>query len=60
VVRSNGSRYRVQSRLRRVSIDRRDGLRSVKLATGRAGRYRTIYPARLVAELFGDNQAAAA
>jgi hypothetical protein len=54
VVRSNGYCYRVQGRLRRIAIDRRCGLRYVKLATGRRGCYRTVYVHRLMADVFGE------
>ena len=54
VVRSNGIRYTVAARSRRISVDRRCGLRYVKLATGRRGRYHTVYLHRLMAEVFGD------
>lgn len=57
VTRRNGIQYTVQGRLRRVSIDKRDGLRYVALATGCRGRYVTIYPRKLVAEVFGDRAA---
>lgn len=55
VIRSNGCRYQVRGRLRRICVDKRDGLKSVKLATGRRGRYRTIYPDRLAERLFGGD-----
>ena len=54
VVRSNGTPYNVATRTRRISVDRRCGLRYVALATGRRGRYRTVYIHRLMAEVFGD------
>jgi hypothetical protein len=54
VVRSNGYRYRVQGRLRRITVDRRDGRRYVKLATGRRGQYRTLYIHRLMEDVFGE------
>jgi hypothetical protein len=54
VVRSNGYRYRVQGRMRRIAVDHRCGLRYVKLATGRRGRYRTVYIDRLVNDVFGE------
>jgi NUMOD4 motif len=60
VVRSNGYRYTVRGRLRRIVVDRRDGLRSVALATGRRGHYVTVYPDRLVDQLFGDTTEALA
>jgi NUMOD4 motif len=53
-VRRDGSKYPVRGRLRRVCVDKRDGLKSVKLATGTRGRYRTVYIHRLMAELFGE------
>jgi NUMOD4 motif len=59
VVRSNGFKYTVRGRLRRISVDKRDGLRSVALATGQRGRYHTIYPDRLVEQLFGERKEAA-
>lgn len=58
VIRCNGWHYRVQGRMRRISVDKRDGLRSVALATGRRGHYHTIYPDRLVEQLFGEQAAA--
>src|SRR5271169_5765829 len=54
VVRSNGARYPVRGRLRRIAVDRRCGLRYVKLATGRRGRYHTVYIHRLMADVFGE------
>lgn len=57
ITRCNGWRYRMRGRIRRVSVDKRDGLRSVALATGRRGRYRTVYPHRLVDQLFGEQAA---
>lgn len=59
VVRSNGYRYRVKGRPRRICVDKRDGLKSVKLATGARGRYRTVYIHRLLEQLFGEHKAAA-
>jgi hypothetical protein len=53
VVRSNGIRYTVAGRIRRIGVDRRCGLRYVKLATGCRGRYDTVYIHRLMAEVFG-------
>ncbi|MFZ0718125.1 NUMOD4 domain-containing protein [Mycobacterium sp.] len=43
VVRSNGRRYTVKERIRRISIDKRNGFRYVTLATGKRGRYHTAY-----------------
>jgi hypothetical protein len=60
VMRSNNSPYTVKERLLRISIDRRNGARFIVLATGIRGRYRTIYPRRLAAELFGDEHREAA
>jgi hypothetical protein len=54
VVRSNGLKYTVAARNRRIGVDRRCGLRYVKLATGQRGRYRTIYIHRLMADVFGE------
>jgi len=54
VVRSNGFKYTVAARTRRIGVDRRNGLRHVALGTGRRGRYRTVYIHRLMAEVFGD------
>ena len=53
VVRANGIKYTVATRTRRISVDRRCGLEYVKLATGRRGRYRTVYVRRLVDDVFG-------
>ncbi|MEZ0363383.1 NUMOD4 domain-containing protein [Mycobacterium sp. pUA109] len=50
----DGRPYPVQSRLRRIVIDPRDGRRYVALATGRRGRYRTVFVHRLLDEVFGD------
>lgn len=54
VVRSNGIRYTVAERIRRIGVDHRCGLRYVKLATGRRGRYDTVYIHRLMADVFGE------
>lgn len=56
VVRSNGLKYTVAARNRRIGVDHRCGLRYVKLATGRRGRYHTVYLHRLMAEVFGDGK----
>jgi NUMOD4 motif len=54
IVRANGVRYSAKARIRRISVDRRNGLRYVKLATGKRGRYHTVYIRRLVADVFGE------
>ena len=53
IIRANGVRYTVAARIRRIGVDRRCGLRYVKLATGRRGRYHTVYIHRLMADVFG-------
>jgi len=53
IIRANGIRYTAAARIRRISVDRRCGLQYVKLATGRRGRYCTIYVRRLVDDVFG-------
>jgi hypothetical protein len=53
IIRGNGVPYSAKARLRRISVDRRDGLRYVKLATGRRGCYSTVYIRRLLDEVFG-------
>lgn len=53
IIRANGIRYTAAARIRRISVDRRCGLRYVKLATGRRGRYHTLYIHRLMADVFG-------
>jgi hypothetical protein len=58
VVRSNGYHYTVRGRLRRICVDKRDGLQSVALATGQRGRYHTVYVHRILAEVFGHEEAA--
>lgn len=60
VVGSNGYRYRVRGRLRRICIDQRDGLAYVGLATGRRGHYRQLYIHKLVEAVFGDTETQAA
>jgi hypothetical protein len=56
VVRSNGIKYTVAARTRRISVDRRCGLRYVKLATGRRGRYHAVYIRQLLADVFGGDR----
>jgi len=53
VVRSNGMRYTVKDRIRRICVDKRNGSRYIKLATGVRGRYHTVYMNRLMADVFG-------
>jgi hypothetical protein len=54
VIKSNGVYHTVAPRTLRIGVEPRSGLRCVKLCTGRAGRYRTVYIHRLVGELFGE------
>jgi hypothetical protein len=55
IIRANGIKYTVAARVRRIGVDRRCGLRYVALATGRRGRYRTVYIRRLMADVFGGD-----
>jgi hypothetical protein len=59
VIRSNGYKYSVQSRIRRPQIDHASGLVFWALATGRRGHYRQVWAHKLMAEVFGDTEAAA-
>jgi hypothetical protein len=56
VVRANGIKYTVAARIRRIGVDHRCGLRYVKLATGRRGRYHTVYIHWLMADVFGGDR----
>jgi hypothetical protein len=46
VIRSNGAPYTVRERLLKPMLHRQSGLWTVRLATGRRGRYYTLYEAR--------------
>jgi hypothetical protein len=57
VVRANGMRYTVAARMRRISVDRRWGLRwYVTLATGRRGRCKQVFIHRLMEDVFGGDR----
>jgi hypothetical protein len=56
VIRSNGTRHTVAARVRRITVDRRSGLRYVKLATGRRRRDRQVFIHRLLADVFGGDR----
>jgi hypothetical protein len=58
IIRSNGVRYTVRGRLRRIAVHRPTGARYCKLSTGERGRYRTVYIASLMREIWPDVEAA--
>ena len=59
IIRRNGVPYRVRECLLTPTVDRW-GTRYVRLATGRRGRYHTLYlNQRTMAQLFGDATTAA-
>jgi hypothetical protein len=54
IIRCNGSPYRVRERLLKPTLHRRSEVRYVRLATGRRGRYRTLYlNRRTLEQVFG-------
>jgi hypothetical protein len=58
VIRSNNVAYTCQGRVMRLKRHRVTGLVTVGLATGARGECRWVYVHRLVADVFGDQEAA--